>query len=109
MNNLPCKDCLTLGICKGIAIEHYNKKLISHSFERLTDNVMLKLTVKCALLFKYLEILEAGRSHIKISERIILGQHESGYDKLILKGKKDKLDIAKHFFNLPVGEYNDTM
>ena len=53
--SLPCRDCITLSMCKAIASQ-YEFKYISSSANNLTEQILLmnKLTEKCSLIMPYL-------------------------------------------------------
>ena len=95
---IPCKDCITLAICKAEAIRRYEEKVIKHSLERLTDNVLLNLSIKCSLIYDYMQFQDAYNLNFA-KESLMLGRPGQGMVKVM----KEKMIEAKLFFNLPLG------
>jgi len=96
---IPCKDCITLGMCKGEAIRRYEEKAITHSRERLTDNVILNLALKCSLIHDHVGFQDARGLDIS-KERLVIADSKL----MIYKGIKRKMNEVKLFFNMPLGD-----
>jgi len=96
---IPCKDCITLGICKAEVIRSYEEKVIKHSRERLTDNVILNLSIKCSLIHDYVGFQKMKGINITTERFVITNGHMPIY-----KAIKKKMDEVKVFFNLPLGD-----